>query len=71
MSRVAELIDLIVQGKNAEASEVLNAELLNRSYQEVNDYKPYVAADYFSAVVGEPEVDEEPVTEPEETDETY
>ena len=70
MSRVAELIDLIVQGKNAEASEVLNAELLNRSYQEVNDYKPYVAADYFSAVVGEPEVDEEPVTEPEETDET-
>jgi len=70
MSRVAELIDLIVQGKNAEASEVLNAELLNRSYQEVNDFKPHVAADYFSAVVGEPEVDEEPVTEPEETDET-
>ena len=40
MSRVAELIDLIVQGKNAEASDVLNTELLARSYQAINDIKP-------------------------------
>ena len=51
MSRVAELIDLIVQGKNAEASDVLNAELLNRSYQGINDIKPEVASNYFAPVV--------------------
>ena len=68
MSRVAELIDLIVQGKNAEASEVLNSELLNRSYQQVSDHKPHVAADYFSGVVGqpEPEVEDDSVTPQEE-----
>ena len=59
MSRVTELIDLIVQGKNTEASEVLNSELLNRSYQAINDLKPEVAADYFSPVVGEPAQQEE------------
>ena len=51
MSRVAELIDLIVQGKNAEASDVLNSELLNRSYQAINDIKPDVASNYFAPVV--------------------
>ena len=51
MSRVAELIDLIVQGKNAEASEVLNSELFNRSYQAINDIKPSVASNYFAPVV--------------------
>ena len=51
MTRVAELIDLIVQGKNAEASEVLNSELFNRSYQSINDIKPKVASDYFAPVV--------------------
>ena len=51
MSRVAELIDLIVQGKNAEASDVLNNELLNRSYQAINDLKPEVATNYFAPVV--------------------
>ena len=51
MSRVAELIDLIVQGKNAEASDVLNAELLNRSYAAINDIKPEVANNYFAPVV--------------------
>jgi len=57
-SRVPELIDLIVQGKNAEASEVLNSELLNRSYQSINDLKPQVAADYFSDVAdAAPEAD--------------
>ena len=50
MSRVSELIDLIVQGKNAEASDVLNTELLSRSYEAINDFKPHVAADYFDAV---------------------
>ena len=76
MSRVAELIDLIVQGKNAEASDVLNSELLNRSYQQVNDHKAVVASNYFRPVVGEPE-EEEPETEEgivsqeEPTDETY
>ena len=69
MSRVTELIDLIVQGKNAEASEVLNSELLGRSYQAVNDLKPEVASQYFSPVVGEPEVS--PEVQPEvTTDET-
>ena len=59
MSRVSELIDLIVQGKNNEASEVLNSELLNRSYQAITDLKPEVAASYFSPVVGETEVNQE------------
>ena len=74
MSRVPELIDLIVQGKNAEASDVLNSELLGRSYEAINDLRPHIAADYFKSVVGEPEteqVDEEPPTPEEEpTDET-
>ena len=51
MSRVAELIDLIVQGKNAEASDVLNSELMNRSYSAINDIKPEVATNYFAPVV--------------------
>lgn len=51
MTRVAELIDLIVQGKNAEASDVLNSELLNRSYAAINDIKPEVATNYFAPVV--------------------
>jgi len=72
MSRVSELIDLIVQGKNAEASDVLNQELLNRTYQSINDFKPHVAAEYFKAVTGEePEenLEQEPTEEPkDETD---
>ena len=75
MSRVSELIDLIVQGKNTEATEVLNQELLNRSYENINDIKPQVATDYFASVVDFPENGEAPETynpEPEEevTDET-
>ena len=54
MSRVAELIDLIVQGKNAEASDVLNQELLSRSYEGINELKPEVAMDYFAPVVNMP-----------------
>ena len=74
MSRVAELIDLIVQGKNAEASDVLNSELLNRSYQGINDMKSEVAQNYFAPVVDMTDPDnittEEP-TQPEEVqDET-
>jgi hypothetical protein len=53
MSRVTELIDLIVQGRNTEAGEVLNTELLSRSYSAVNEIKPDVAAAYFSGVTGE------------------
>ena len=53
------MIDLIVQGKNAEASDVLNTELLQRSYQGINDIKSAVASEYFAPVVGE----EEPTTE--------
>ena len=60
MSRVTEIIDLIVQGKNTEAGEVLNTELLSRSYSAVNDIKPEVAASYFSAVTGEVEETGEP-----------
>ena len=59
MSRVSELIDLIVQGKNTEASEVLNTELFNRSYQAINDLKSQVAAEYFSAVADTPQTEEE------------
>jgi hypothetical protein len=74
MSRVTELIDLIVQGKNAEASDVLNSELLDRSYQAIGELRPHVAADYFSSVADsvlqqDEEEGEEPTTE-EPTDET-
>jgi hypothetical protein len=54
MSRVAELIDLIVQGKNAEASDVLNSELLTRSHQAINDIKPSISGDYFAPVIDMP-----------------
>lgn len=70
MSRVTELIDLIVQGKNAEASDVLNSELLGRSYEAISEFRPHVAADYFSAVADSVlEQDDEPTPE-EPTDET-
>lgn len=64
MSRVAELIDLIVQGKNAEASDVLNNELLNRSYQGINDLKPEVATNYFAPVVDMTDPDNITIEEP-------
>ena len=64
MSRVAELIDLIVQGKNAEASDVLNSELLNRSYQAINDIKPDVASNYFAPVVDMTDPDNITIEEP-------
>lgn len=70
-SRVAELIDLIAQGKNAEAFEVLNDDLLSRSYERVNELKPQVAIDYFSPVIDltvEPE-DNDPESEDLEGDE--
>ena len=54
MSRVAELIDLVVQGKNAEASDVLNQELLTRTYDGINQIKPDVAMDYFAPVINQP-----------------
>ena len=74
MSRVAELIDLIVQGKNAEASDVLNQELLSRSYASISELKPEVANNYFAPVVdmSDPENIQYQETEPAEepTDET-
>ena len=69
MSRVAELIDLIVQGKNNEASEVLNQELMSRSYSAINDIKPEVAANYFAPVVDYGDGSEEPQYETPETPE--
>ena len=60
MSRVAELIDLIVQGKNAEASDVLNTELLARSYQAINDIKPEISSEYFAPVINDNQYQEEP-----------
>ena len=68
MSRVSELIDLIVQGKNTEATEVLNQELLNRSYEGINSITPQVANDYFASVIDMPN-DGKPLefqTDPEE-----
>ena len=74
MSRVSELIDLIVQGKNTEATEVLNQELMNRSYEGINELKPEVANNYFSSVIdmpndGQPVEFSEPAPEPEVTEE--
>ena len=66
MSRVAELIDLIVQGKNAEASDVLNSELLSRSHQAIENIKPEIAQSYFAPVAGELETEQ---SEEEESDE--
>ncbi len=66
MSRVAELIDLIVQGKNAEASDVLNTELLSRSHQAIENIKPEIAQSYFAPVAGELETEQ---SEEEESDE--
>ena len=60
MSRVAELKDLMVQGQNAEASDVLNTELLARSYQAINDIKPEISSEYFAPVTSEPQQQEEP-----------
>ena len=62
MSRVAELIDLIVQGKNAEASDVMNQELLSRSYEGINELKGRVAADYFAPVVDMTDSEKTPVS---------
>ena len=74
MSRVAELIDLIVQGKNAEASDVMNSELMGRSYSAINDIKADVATNYFAPVVDMAAdgtvTSEEPETYQEPTDET-
>jgi len=69
MSRVSELIDLIVQGKNTEASEVLNQELMSRSYSAINDIKPEVAANYFAPVVDYGDGSEEPQYETSNTTE--
>ena len=63
MSRVAELIDLIAQGKNAEASDVLNSELLARSYEAIGELKPQVAADYFAPVVDMTDAEQAPQAE--------
>ena len=62
MSRVAELIDLIVQGKNAEASDVMNSELLSRSYEGIGEIKPHVAANYFAPVVDMTDAENTPVS---------
>ena len=75
MADVAKLIDLIVQGKNTEASEVLNQELMGRAYEGLGGLKPQVAADYFAAVVDMPSDGQEieysnPESEEEPTDET-
>ena len=74
MSRVSELIDLIVQGKNTEATDVLNQELMNRSYEGINELKPQVASDYFASVIdmpndGQPVEFHDPEPEPEVTEE--
>ena len=72
MSRVAELIDLIVQGKNAEASDVMNSELMGRSYSAINDIKSDVATNYFAPVIdmsAEGEVTSEEPEPQEPTDE--
>ena len=75
MSRVSELIDLIVQGKNAEASDVLNSELLARSYKAIDEFRPHIAADYFGSVADslldqEEEEPTEPEAQQEQEDET-
>ena len=72
MSEVAKLIDLIVQGKNTEATEVLNQELMGRAYENLGGLKPQVAADYFAPVVDMPPDGEElEYSNPESEEETY
>lgn len=51
MSGVTSLIDLIVQGKNQEAQELLNTELLTRSYSSIEEIRPKVAVDYFAKAI--------------------
>ena len=71
MSRVSELIDLIVQGKNAEASDVLSTELLSRSYKAIDEFRPHIAAEYFGSVADTLLNKEDQVqTEAEEQEET-
>ena len=75
MSRVPELIDLIVQGKNAEASDVLGSELLSRSYEAIGELRPHIAKEYFGSVADSlldneesEEVESEEQIEPEVTE---
>ena len=77
MTRVPELIDLIVQGKNAEATDVLNSELLSRSYEAIGELRPHIAKEYFGSVADSvldneeeaEEVESEEQVEPEVTEE--
>lgn len=48
---IYNLIDLIAQGRNVEATDVLNSELMARSYERINEIKPEVAASYFSPIL--------------------
>lgn len=77
MTKVVELIDLIAQGKNVEANELLNTELLSRSYESIKDITPQVAQEYFAPVSGEEfeeddeevEYEDDEINPEEETDE--
>jgi hypothetical protein len=50
-NNIAVLVDLISQGKNAEASDLLNVEMLTRSYEKVDSLRPKIAKNYFAPVI--------------------
>lgn len=48
---IYNLIDLIAQGRNVEATDVLNNELMARAVDRIDEIRPEVAASYFSPVL--------------------
>lgn len=50
---IYQLLDMIVQGRNVEATELLNQELISRAHERIEEIKPEVAAAYFSPVIND------------------
>lgn len=48
---IYNLIDLIAQGRNVEATDVLNSELMARAYERIDEIRPEVASSYFSPIL--------------------
>ena len=48
---------------SAQNADVLNTELLSRSHQSIENFKPEIAQSYFAPVVGEDQSEEEPTNE--------
>jgi hypothetical protein len=48
---IYNLIDLIAQGRNVEATDVLNSELMVRAHDRIDEIRPEVASSYFSPIL--------------------